>query len=247
MRHAQRDFAPAAALPARNRLTLPVLCVAVLVAQVDSSVANLATRPIGAYFTADVSALQWVIDSYNLVYAALLLTGGLLADLLGRRRVFMAGAALFAAASLLSALAPTIWVLILGRALAGFGAALLLPASLAIVRVAWPDPVERGQALGIWTGCNGLGLAIGPTLGGVLIENFGWRSVFLIVVPLAAAAIGLAPLAVAPNPPIPMGAISTGRRRARARWRSASSPLRRSNPITTLPLQQPLYSSRRPP
>jgi MFS transporter, DHA2 family, methylenomycin A resistance protein len=196
MRHDARDFASSAALPARNRLTLPVLCVAVLVAQVDTSVVNMATRPIGAYFAADVSALQWVI-SYNLVYAALLLTGGLLADLLGRRRVFMAGAALFAAASLLSALAPTIWVLILGRALAGFGAALLLPASLAIVRVAWPDPVERGRALGVWTGCNGLGLAIGPTLGGVLIENFGWRSVFLIVVPLAAAAIGLAPLAVA--------------------------------------------------
>ena len=97
---------------------------------------------------------------------------------------------------LLSALAPAIWVLLLGRALAGLGAALLLPASLAIVRVAWAEPVERGRALGVWTGSNGLGLAIGPTLGGVLIEHFGWRSIFLIVVPLDVAAFALAPLAM---------------------------------------------------
>ena len=144
--------------PARNLVTLPVLCIAVLVAQVDTSVVNLATRPIGAYFSADVATLQWVVDGYNLVYAALLLTGGLLADLLGRRRIFMTGAALFSVASAISAAAPTIWVLIAGRALAGFGAALLLPASLAIVRIAWPNPTERGRALGVWTGCNGLGL-----------------------------------------------------------------------------------------
>jgi EmrB/QacA subfamily drug resistance transporter len=168
-----------------------------LIAQVDTSVVNLATRPIGAHFAADVGALQWVIDSYNLVYAALLLTGGLLADLLGRRLIFMIGVALFAAASFVSAVAPTISVLIAGRALAGLGAALALPASLAIVRVAWPDPVERGRALGVWTGCNGLGLAIGPTLGGALIDGFGWRSVFLIVVPLGVAALVLAPLALA--------------------------------------------------
>ena len=198
MRHDQRIFAPPEAdRPARHPFTLPVLCIAVLVAQVDTSVVNLATRPIGAYFSADVATLQWVIDAYNLVYAALLLTGGLLADLIGRRRVLMGGAVVFSVASLISAFAPTISVLILGRALAGLGAALLLPASLAILRVAWPDPVERGRALGVWTGCNGLALAIGPTLGGLLIENFGWRSIFLIVVPLGLAAFGLAPLAVA--------------------------------------------------
>ena len=109
----------------------------------------------------------------------------------------MAGAALFSAASLVSAFAPVLSVLIAGRALAGLGAALLLPASLAIVRVAWPDPVERGRALGVWTGCNGLGLAIGPTLGGALIDGFGWRSVFLIVVPISIVAFALAPLAIA--------------------------------------------------
>jgi EmrB/QacA subfamily drug resistance transporter len=182
---------------ARNRLTLPVLCGAVLIAQIDSSVANLATKPIGEDFGADIGALQWVIDSYNLVYASLLLTGGLLADLLGRRRVFVAGAALFTLASLVCAAAPAISILIAGRALTGLGSALILPASLAIVRVVWSDPAERGRALGVWTGCNGVGLAFGPTLGGALIHGFGWRAVFLIVVPLGVAACALAPAAFA--------------------------------------------------
>jgi MFS transporter, DHA2 family, methylenomycin A resistance protein len=192
MRHAKPEQISAAAAttaPAkRHWLTLPTLCAAVLIAQIDTSVVNLATRPIGEYFNAPVDALQWVVDSYNLVYASLLLSGGLLADLLGRRRVFMAGAAVFTLASLLCGFAPAIGVLIAGRALTGVGSALLLPSSLAIVRVAWPDPTERGRALGIWTGCNGLGLAIGPTLGGALIHSFGWRSIFLIVVPLGLAA-----------------------------------------------------------
>ncbi|WP_396332748.1 MFS transporter [Burkholderia anthina] len=180
----------------RRSVTLLTLCMAVLVAQVDTAVVNLATRAIGAYFHAGVGALQWVVDSYNLTYAVLLLTGGLLADLLGRRRIFMAGTAVFTVASLLCALAPSVSVLIGARALAGVGAALLLPASLAIVRVVWRDPVERGRALGIWAACNGVAMAIGPTLGGVLIRHFGWRSIFFVVVPLSIAAMLLAVPAV---------------------------------------------------
>lgn len=180
----------------RRWLTLATLCTAVLIAQVDTSVVNLGIRPIGQYFHAEIGALQWVSDSYNLVYAAFLLSGGLLADLYGRRLVFMAGTAVFALASLLSALAPTVAILIGGRALAGVGAALLLPASLAIIRVVWPDPRVRGKVLGIWAGCNGLAFAIGPTLGGVLIEHFGWRSIFLAVLPLALAALILAAICI---------------------------------------------------
>ncbi|WP_334040308.1 MFS transporter [Burkholderia ambifaria] len=187
------DFAPTAVAVARRRsLTLLTLCLAVLVAQVDTAVVNLATRAIGDYFHAGVGALQWVVDSYNLTYAVLLLTGGLLADLLGRRRIFIAGTAVFTVASLLCARAPSIPVLIGARALAGVGAALLLPASLAIVRVVWRDPVERGRALGIWAACNGAAMALGPTLGGVLIRHFGWRSIFFVVVPLSIAAMLLA-------------------------------------------------------
>lgn len=173
-------------------LTLATLCAATLVAQVDTSVVNLAVRPVGAYFHVQVSALQWVVDSYNLVYAVLLLTGGLLADIYGRRRVFMAGAGVFTLASLLCAAAPSVAILITGRALAGVGAALLLPASLAIIRVVWSDAAQRGRALGIWAACNGLAFVIGPGLGGVLIGRFGWRSIFLVVVPLGLAALLLA-------------------------------------------------------
>ncbi|MDR3099742.1 MAG: MFS transporter [Paraburkholderia sp.] len=176
----------------RRWLSLITLCLAVLVAQVDTAVVNLATRPIGEYFAASVGELQWVVDSYNLVYAVLLLTGGLLADLYGRRRIFMTGAAVFTVASLLCAIAPSAAFLIGARALAGMGAALLLPASLAIIRVVWLDPHERGRALGIWAACNGLAMAIGPTLGGLLIRQFGWRSIFLVVIPLSLAALILA-------------------------------------------------------
>ena len=101
--------------PKRRGVTLLTLCIAVLVAQVDTAVVNLATRAIGAYFHAGVGALQWVVDSYNLTYAVLLLTGGLLADLYGRRRIFMAGTTIFTIASLLCALAPSVSVLISGQ------------------------------------------------------------------------------------------------------------------------------------
>ncbi|MBU9278951.1 MFS transporter [Burkholderia multivorans] len=186
------DGHPSSPAPTRAThpgFTLLTLCIAVLVAQIDTAVVNLATRAIGDYFHAGVGALQWVVDSYNLTYAVLLLTGGLLADLYGRRRIFIAGTALFTVASLLCAFAPTVGVLIGARALAGVGAALLLPASLAIVRVVWRDPVERGRALGIWAACNGVAMAIGPTVGGVLIRHFGWRSIFFVVVPLSVAAM----------------------------------------------------------
>jgi MFS transporter, DHA2 family, methylenomycin A resistance protein len=155
----------------RRWLTLLTLCLGVLIVQLDTSVVNLAVRPIGDYFDAGVGALQWVVDSYNLVYAVLLLTGGQLADLYGRRRIFVAGLVIFTAASVLCALAPAIPMLVAGRVFTGVGAAFLLPSSLAIIRVAWPDAKERGKALGIWTACNGLALAIGPTFGGLLVNT----------------------------------------------------------------------------
>src|SRR5665213_291985 len=132
------------------------MCLAVLIAQVDTSVVNLAVQPIAEQFHSQISALQWMIDSYNFVYAVFLLTGGLIADLYGRKRSFMFGALVMLGASTLCAFASKIEILIAGRAIAGLSAALLVPSSLAIIRVVWPDPVERGRALGIWASCNGL-------------------------------------------------------------------------------------------
>src|SRR5579872_5284582 len=138
----------------RHKPILVTLCLAVLVGQLDTAVVNLATRPIGQQFATGVNALQWVVDSYNLVFAVMLLTGGLLADVRGRRRLFTTGLGIFTLGTIVCAAAPAAWVLIGGRAVAGLGAALMVPASLAILRVAWPDEVERGRALGIWTACN---------------------------------------------------------------------------------------------
>ena len=180
----------------RKPVVLLTLCLGVLVAQVDTSVVNLAMQPIGSAFRASVTELQWVLDAYNLVYAILLLTGGLIADLHGRRLAFQIGAAILIVASLGCALSPSVDLLIAARAVAGLGSALLLPASLAIVRVVFTDQAERRRALGVWASCNGLAFVIGPTLGGFCIAWFGWPSVFLLVVPLALAAFVLAGLAV---------------------------------------------------
>jgi DHA2 family methylenomycin A resistance protein-like MFS transporter len=174
-----------------SRLLLVTMCLAVVLAQVDTSVVNLAVHSIGLQLHASVTSLQWVLDGYNLMYAALLLSGGLLCDLYGRRRLFLLGTVVFTGGCILCAAAPFIVLLIAGRALAGSGAALLLPASLSIIRIEWQDEQTRNRALGIWAACTGLAFVIGPTLGGALVDWFGWRSVFLIAVPLGFAAVVL--------------------------------------------------------
>lgn len=188
-----------------SRFLLMTMCLAVLLVQVDTSVVNLATRAISEALHAGVMGLQWVLDAYNIAYAALLLTGGLLADLYGRRRLFLYGTAVFTGGSLLCAAGPNVAMLIAARAVAGAGAALLLPASLAIIRVAWTDERSRNRALGVWAACNGLSFVVGPTAGGALVDLFGWRSVFLIAVPLGLVAFGCALRIVAEFATLPAG------------------------------------------
>lgn len=171
------------AMRASQRLTLLTLCLAVTVAHIDTFIVNLGARAIGDHFDAGVDELQWIVDSYNLVYAVSLLTGGVLADRYGRRRILICGALIFTVASLLCAAALSALVLIGGRALTGVGGALMIPASLAIIRVVWDQPDERARALGIWAACNGVAMALGPSLGGLLIPWLGWRSIFLVIVP----------------------------------------------------------------
>ncbi len=185
-------------------LVLFTTCLGVLMAALDVSVVNLALPHIDGELHAGVSAMQWVVDAYNLCYASLILTGGTLGDLYGRRRMFVLGAGLFLLGSLVCAWAPGSAALIAGRAVTGVGAALEFPASLAILSVAFRDAAARGRAIGIWASCHGLAFLIGPTLGGLLVDRAGWRSIFLGAVPAAAAAIVLA-LRVIPESADPLG------------------------------------------
>jgi MFS transporter, DHA2 family, methylenomycin A resistance protein len=177
-------------------LILLTMSFGVLIAQIDTSVVNLAVKEIGAKLGASVTALQWVVDAYNLVYASLLLTAGTLADIFGRRRIFALGIVLFTLGSLVCGLAPNAIVLVAGRAIAGLGAALEVPTSLAILTVTYPDTRERTRALGLWASCNGLAFVIGPTLGGLLVDWVGWRSIFLLIIPLCIATLALTATAV---------------------------------------------------
>lgn len=175
----------------RNGVVLAAMCLATFMAILDTSLVNLGLRAIQADLHARRATLQWVIDLYNLAYAVLILTGGTLGDRYGRRRIFVIGVVTFAAGSLVCAVAPDAGVLIAGRGIAGAGAALELPAALAILNVTYPDPHARAGAITLWGGMNGLAMAIGPTVGGLLVDSLGWRSLFYAVLPFAAATLAL--------------------------------------------------------
>jgi len=157
----------------------------------DSTIANVATRKIGEEFNASFGALQWVQNGYLLPLASLILLGGSLGDRLGRRRVFLIGVAWFAVASLLCAIAPNVEILIAARALQGVGGALLTPGSLAIISASFA-PDDRAAAVGAWSGLGGVATAIGPFLGGWLVQDVSWRWAFAINLPFAVAVIFLA-------------------------------------------------------
>jgi MFS family permease len=146
----------------RERFILGATCLATFMAILDTSVVNLGLHAIRAALRADVASLQWVVDAYNVTYAAAILSGGVLGDRLGRRRIFVAGAALFGIASVACALAPGIAALVAARGVAGLGAALLLPNSLAILNVTF-DGRARARAIALWASANGLAMAVGPT------------------------------------------------------------------------------------
>jgi DHA2 family methylenomycin A resistance protein-like MFS transporter len=170
-------------------LVLLATSLSVLLAQIDTSVVNLALKSIAADLQTGVSQMQWVVDAYNLAYASLLLTGGTLGDLFGRRRIFLFGIALFTGGTLICALAPNAAALITGRIISGVGAAFALPMSLVLLSLAYPDREERAHALGVWASCNGLAFIIGPTMGGWLVDSIGWRSIFYMTLPACAAAL----------------------------------------------------------
>lgn len=154
----------------------------------DGTVVNVALPTLGQDLGAGLSGLQWVINAYTLTLAALILLGGSLGDRLGRRRVFVVGLVWFAVASLLCGLAPNVPFLVVARALEGVGGALLTPGSLALIQASF-DPADRARAIGTWSGFAGVTTALGPLLGGWLVDAVSWRWVFLINLPLAAAVL----------------------------------------------------------
>jgi DHA2 family methylenomycin A resistance protein-like MFS transporter len=152
--------------------------------QLDASIVNVALGVLRDDLGGGVGTAQWVVDGYTLPLAAAMLTAGALGDVLGHRRICLAGIAIFGVASLGCTVAPDLLVLVMARALQGFGAAAMLPASLAMIAELYPDPTRRARALGVWGGIASLGFVTGPLLGGLLVASAGWRSVFAINIPV---------------------------------------------------------------
>ncbi|HEX3990076.1 MAG TPA: MFS transporter, partial [Acetobacteraceae bacterium] len=165
-------------------LTLAAMSLGFALVQLDVTVVNTALSSIGRSLGGDVTELQWVVSCYTTAFAAFILTAGALGDRLGAKRIFMSGFAIFTTASVGCALAPgAIW-LIAARTIQGVGAAILVPNSLALLNHAYPDATQRGRAVGIWAGGASIALTAGPLAGGGLIALIGWRSIFLVNLPI---------------------------------------------------------------
>jgi EmrB/QacA subfamily drug resistance transporter len=175
-----------ASAPGRWVLVATILGSAI--ASIDATVVGIALPTIGREFDTGLATLQWVVTAYTLTLAGLLLIAGALGDRYGRRRVFLIGVVWFAVASLVCGVAPDAAVLIGARALQGVGAALLTPGSLAILQAAF-RPADRGRAIGAWSGIGGVASAVGPFLGGWLVQTASWRLIFVINLPIAAAVV----------------------------------------------------------
>jgi DHA2 family methylenomycin A resistance protein-like MFS transporter len=170
-------------------LILVATCLGFAVVQLDVSVVNVAIKPIGSDLGGGVSGLQWVVSAYTIALAALILTAGALGDRIGAKRVFVAGFVLFTAASAACGLAPSLDALIAFRAVQGVGAAILVPCSLTLLNHSFETAEERRRGVGLWAAGATVALAIGPLVGGVLIETLGWRAIFFINAPIGLAGI----------------------------------------------------------
>jgi DHA2 family methylenomycin A resistance protein-like MFS transporter len=185
--------------PAAPRLTTLAASFGFVVVQLDVTIVNLALPRLAQTFAMPVEALQWVMDAYTLAFAVLLLSAGVLGDRFGARRMFLAGFSVFGLASLACGLAPDGAALIAARAVQGAGAALLVPNSLSVLNHAHEhDRAGRARAVGLWTAAGGVSIAAGPVLGGLMLPSLGWRSIFLVNLPVCVLGVWLT-LAFAPR------------------------------------------------
>jgi EmrB/QacA subfamily drug resistance transporter len=189
---------------ARRLLVLAVCCMSLFIVGLDVTIVNIALPAIRHDLHASVSGLQWTIDAYTLVTASLLTLGGSTADRIGRRRVFQTGLTVFTLASLLCGLAPSLGALIAFRVLQAVGASMLNPVAMSIITNTFLDSKERARAIGVWGATVGISMALGPIVGGALIDSAGWRAIFFINIPVGIAAFVLSALLVpesrAPRP-----------------------------------------------
>ena len=175
----------------RRLLVLAICCLSLLLVGMDVTIVNVALPSIRQDLGVSLSGLQWIIDAYVLVLASLLMLSGSTADRLGRRRIFQTGLLLFTAGSLLCSLAPGLGWLIGFRMVQAVGASMLNPVAMSIITNVFTEPRERARAIGVWGGVVGISLGLGPVIGGVLVETVGWRSIFLINIPIGLVAIVL--------------------------------------------------------
>src|SRR5690349_21271515 len=172
----------------RKWWTLAAVAFGLFMIMLDNTVVNVALPAIERDLHIAISELEWIVTAYALTFAALLITGGKLADLLGRRKIFVVGLLVFSLSSLACGLAPSAGFLVGARAVQGVGAALMNPATLSIITATFA-PRERGQAIGIWAGVSAMALAIGPLVGGLIVDNINWNWIFFINVPVGVAGI----------------------------------------------------------
>ena len=188
----------------RRMLVLAICCMSLLIVGLDSTIVNVALPSIQRELHASVSGLQWIIDAYTLVLASFLMLSGSTADRIGRRRTFQTGLAAFTLGSLLCSLAPGLGWLVAFRMLQALGGSMLNPVAMSIITNTFLDPRERARAIGIWGGVVGISMALGPVVGGLLVDTVGWRGIFWVNIPVGLAAIALTALFVpesrAPRP-----------------------------------------------